>query len=74
MVGHALSGPVDSSCKLFQAGQGRASQGELTFAMPRLDLTGCGPDLAITGPGLDLDPIGVKRSGPEPGWTGIYDS
>ena len=40
MTNQALAGPTDSSCKLFQAGQGRVSQGELAFAMSCPDLTG----------------------------------
>ena len=51
MTDQALAGPADPSCKLFQASQGRVSQGELTFAMPCLDLTGCGPELVLTGLG-----------------------
>ena len=58
----------------FQASQMRVSQGELAFAMPCLDLTGRGSDLALTGPGPDLAGPGmVARSDLDPGWIRFGD-
>ena len=62
----ALDVPTDPSCKLFQPGQGRASNGELTFVIPSLELAECGLELDPTcvawpryGRAPDLpDPVG----------------
>ena len=68
MTDQALDDPADPNCKLFQAGQGRVSQGELAFTMPCLDLTGCDPDLALTWPDPDLaDWIVARSSDLDPG-------
>ena len=75
MTDQALADSADPSCKMFQASQGRVSQGELAFTMPCLHLTGYGPNLTLTGSGPDLaGPQIVAWSDIDLGWTRFDDS